>query len=174
MGNNTTAGSWRCTVPTGLTEQTCSGSISGNSTVARRERRARSRRRINVFRQVCASVHRHGERVPEKELSLHRGRYRVLHVLLDVPLILAIISIWDSSWPNVDQVELAAELAEVIPISSGFLAHTVKGVASAKVITGIASVVLLMWASSAAFGAMRRGSIPPGEFRRPAPLSRNA
>lgn len=74
------------------------------------------------------------------------------------PLILAIISIWGFFLgPNVDQVELAAELAEVIPISSGFLAHTVKGVASAKVITGIASVVLLMWASSAAFGAMRKG-----------------
>lgn len=74
------------------------------------------------------------------------------------PLILAIISIWGFFLgPNVDQVELAAELAEVIPISSGFIAQTVKGVASAKVITGIASVLLLMWASSAAFGAIRKG-----------------
>ena len=74
------------------------------------------------------------------------------------PLILAIISIWGFFLdPSVDQAELAAELAEVIPISSGFIAQTVKGVASAKVITGIASVLLLMWASSAAFGAIRKG-----------------
>ena len=74
------------------------------------------------------------------------------------PLILAIISIWGFFLgPNVDQAELAAELAEIIPISSGFIVQTVKGVASAKVITGIASVLLLMWASSAAFGAIRKG-----------------
>ena len=74
------------------------------------------------------------------------------------PLILAIISIWGFFLgPNVDQAELAAELAEIIPISSSFIAQTVKGVASAKVITGIASVLLVMWASSAAFGAIRKG-----------------
>ena len=74
------------------------------------------------------------------------------------PLILAIISIWGFFLgPSVNQAELAVELAEIIPISSDFLAQTVKGVASAKFITGIASVFLLMWASSAAFGAIRKG-----------------
>ena len=74
------------------------------------------------------------------------------------PLILATISVWGFFLgPNVDQVELAEEVAEVIPVSSGFIAQTVRGVASAKVITGIVSVLLLMWASSAAFGAIRKG-----------------
>ncbi len=74
------------------------------------------------------------------------------------PLILATISVWGFFLgPNVDQVELAEQVAEVIPVSSGFIAQTVRGVASARVITGIASVLFLMWASSAAFGAIRKG-----------------
>ncbi len=74
------------------------------------------------------------------------------------PLILATISIWGFFLgPDADQVELAEQVAEVIPISSGFVAQTVSGVASAKVITGIVSALGLMWASSAAFGAIRKG-----------------
>ena len=74
------------------------------------------------------------------------------------PLILATISIWGFFLgPDADQVELAEQVAEVIPISSGFVAQTVSGVASAKIITGIVSVLGLMWASSAAFGAIRKG-----------------
>ena len=74
------------------------------------------------------------------------------------PIILAIISIWGFFLgPDVDQVKLAEQIAEVIPVSSGFVAQTVRGVASAKVITGIVSVLGLMWGSSAAFGAIRKG-----------------
>ena len=74
------------------------------------------------------------------------------------PLILAIISIWGFFLgPDVNQVELAEDVADVIPISSGFIAETVRGVASARVITGIVSVLGLVWASSAAFGAIRKG-----------------
>ena len=74
------------------------------------------------------------------------------------PLILATISIWGFFLgPDVNQVELAEDVAEVIPISSDFIAETVRGVASAKIITGVASVLGLMWASSAAFGAIRKG-----------------
>ena len=74
------------------------------------------------------------------------------------PLILAIISVWGFFLgPDVNQVELAEDIAEVIPISSDFIAQTVRGVASAKIITGVASVLGLMWASSAAFGAIRKG-----------------
>ena len=76
------------------------------------------------------------------------------------PLILAIISIWGFLvGPDVNQVELAEQVAEVIPISSGFLAQTARGVASAsaEIITGVVSVLGLMWASSATFGAMRKG-----------------
>jgi len=74
------------------------------------------------------------------------------------PLILAIISIWGFFLgPDVNQVELAEDVADVIPISSGFIAETVRGVASARVITGIVSALGLVWASSAAFGAIRKG-----------------
>lgn len=74
------------------------------------------------------------------------------------PLILAIISVWGFFLgPNVNQVELAEQVADVIPISSDFVAQTVRGVASARVITGVVSVLGLMWASSAAFGAIRKG-----------------
>ena len=74
------------------------------------------------------------------------------------PLVLAIISI--SGFligPEIKQTELAKELAEVIPVSAEFIGETMHGVASARAITGTASVVGLFWASSAAFGAIRKG-----------------
>ena len=74
------------------------------------------------------------------------------------PLVLAIISIWGFLLgPEVEQVELAEQIAEVIPISTEFIGQTMRGVASARTITGIASVLGLIWASSAAFGAIRKG-----------------
>ena len=91
------------------------------------------------------------------------------------PLILATISVWAFFLgPDVDQVELAEQVAEVIPVSSGFIAQTVQGVASAKVITGIASVLGLMWASSAAFGAIRKGINIAWGIRRTRPLHQGA
>ncbi len=87
------------------------------------------------------------------------------------PLILAIISVWGFFLgPDVDQVELAEQVAEVIPVSSGFIAQTVRGVASARIITGIASVLGLMWASSAAFGAIRKGINIAWGTQRPRPF----
>ena len=94
-------------------------------------------------------------------MPLCRGGHRVLYALFDIfPLILAIISIWGFLLgPEVNQVELAEKVAEVIPISSGFLGQTARGVASAsaEIITGVVSVLGLMWASSATFGAIRKG-----------------
>ena len=74
------------------------------------------------------------------------------------PLVLATISIWAFFLgPEVEQAELAEQIAEVIPVSTEFVSETMRGVASARAITGIASVFGLMWAASAAFGAIRKG-----------------
>jgi membrane protein len=74
------------------------------------------------------------------------------------PLVLAIISIWGFLLgPEVEQTELARRIAEVIPVSTDFISETVHGVVSARAITGVASVLGLLWASSAAFGAIRKG-----------------
>ena len=74
------------------------------------------------------------------------------------PLVLAIISVWGFFIdPDVEESQLAREIAEVIPISTEFIGETVQGVASARAITGVASVLGLLWASSAAFGAIRKG-----------------
>ncbi|MCH8310779.1 MAG: YihY/virulence factor BrkB family protein [Chloroflexi bacterium] len=74
------------------------------------------------------------------------------------PLILAIISVWGFLiGPDVEQSDLAGRIAEAIPVSTEFVGETVQGVASARAITGVASVLGLLWASSAAFGAIRKG-----------------
>ena len=56
-----------------------------------------------------------------------------------------------------EQTELARDIASVIPVETEFIARTVEGVVSARAITGIAAVLGLMWAASAAFGAVRKG-----------------
>ena len=74
------------------------------------------------------------------------------------PLVLALISVWGFFLgPEVQQSELAERIAEVIPVSTEFISSTMRGVASARVITGAASFLGLLWASSAAFGAVRKG-----------------
>ncbi len=74
------------------------------------------------------------------------------------PLVLAIISVWGFFIGHeADRAELAAEIAEVIPVSSDFISQTMAGVASARAITSVAAFFGLMWASSAAFGAIRKG-----------------
>ena len=68
------------------------------------------------------------------------------------PLVLAIISIWGFLLgPEVEQTEFARRVGEVIPVSAAFIGETVHGVASARAITGVASILGLLWASSAAF-----------------------
>ena len=74
------------------------------------------------------------------------------------PLVLAVISIWGFFLgADAEQAELASQLAEIIPVSSADISATMRGVASARTITGAASVFGLLWASSAAFGAIRKG-----------------
>ena len=74
------------------------------------------------------------------------------------PLVLAIISIYGFVLgPQAEGSKLAQDIAEVVPVSTEFVSTTVRGVVSARTITGIASVIALLWASSAAFAAMRKG-----------------
>ncbi len=74
------------------------------------------------------------------------------------PLVLAIISIAGFvQGSEAEQTRLAQDIAEVVPISTDFISKTVEGVVRARTITGIASVLGLLWAASAAFGAIRKG-----------------
>jgi membrane protein len=76
------------------------------------------------------------------------------------PLFLAIISILGyvlGPRPEEEQLEQAKNIAEVLPVSSEFVSREVQGVVSARAITGIASIFGLLWASTAVFGAIRKG-----------------
>lgn len=74
------------------------------------------------------------------------------------PLVLAIISVAGFVLgPSADHEQLARDISEVIPVSTVFVRDTVEGVVRTRTITGIASVFGLMWASTAAFGALRKG-----------------
>ncbi|MDA0769353.1 MAG: hypothetical protein BZY79_01565 [SAR202 cluster bacterium Casp-Chloro-G4] len=74
------------------------------------------------------------------------------------PFILAMISIAGFVLgPTAERDQLAIEMAAVIPISAEFISETMQGVIRTRAITGIASVLGLLWASTSAFGAMRRG-----------------
>ncbi len=74
------------------------------------------------------------------------------------PLVLAMVSIWGFFFGHeVEREVMAGQMAEVFPVSSDFIGQTMRGVVSAKTITGVVSVFLLIWASSAAFGAIRKG-----------------
>ena len=73
------------------------------------------------------------------------------------PLVLAVISILGFMGARADQAELAGDIADVLPVSSEYVGRTVEGVVRARAITGIASIFGLLWAASAAFGAIRKG-----------------
>ena len=74
------------------------------------------------------------------------------------PLVLAIISVAGFVLGSeAEQTRLARDIAEVVPVSGEFVAETVEGVVSARLFTGIASILGLIWAASAAFGAIRKG-----------------
>ena len=76
------------------------------------------------------------------------------------PLMLATISVVGfvlSPWAQQDQVELARDIADVLPVSSEFVTQTVEDIVDARAITGVASVLLMLVAASAVFGAIRKG-----------------
>jgi membrane protein len=70
------------------------------------------------------------------------------------------------------QTELARDIASVIPVETEFIARTVEGVVSARAITGIAAILGLLWAASAAFGAVRKGINAAWGIRKTRPFLR--
>jgi membrane protein len=86
------------------------------------------------------------------------------------PLTLAIISVLGYVLgPNAEETKLARDIASVLPVSTEYIGDTLQGVARARAITGIASIFGLLWASTAAFGAIRRESTRRGESGEHAP-----
>jgi membrane protein len=76
------------------------------------------------------------------------------------PLMLATISAVGyviGPWAQQDQLDLARDIAAVIPVSTEFVRSTVEDIVSARAITGIASVLLMLVAATAVFSAIRKG-----------------
>ena len=76
------------------------------------------------------------------------------------PLFLAVISVLGyvlGPRPEREQIELAKSISEVLPVSREFVSETMAEVVNARAITGIASIFGLLWAATAAFGAIRKG-----------------
>ncbi len=74
------------------------------------------------------------------------------------PLTLAIVSIVGYLIsPDPVEHRLAHDIAAVLPVSQEFIGDTLQGVARARAITGIISVIGLLAASTAVFGAIRKG-----------------
>lgn len=89
------------------------------------------------------------------------------------PLVLAVISIAGYvSGSDEQQATLAEGIGSVVPVSTEFVSETVQGVVSARAITGAASIVALLWASTAAFGAVRKGVNAAWGIRKTRPFLR--
>ena len=74
------------------------------------------------------------------------------------PLGLAVISIIGFLiGTDPESTELAQEIADVLPVSNELVGSTMEGIVSARAITGNARFIGLIWASSAAFSALRKG-----------------
>ena len=89
------------------------------------------------------------------------------------PLGLAVISIIGFLIGTDPQnTELAQDIADVLPVSNELVGTTMEGIVSARAITGIASFIGLIWASSAAFSAVRKGINAAWGVTRPRPFLR--
>ncbi len=74
------------------------------------------------------------------------------------PLVLAIISVAAFlRASDADQAELTRQVAQVIPIETRYVSDRIEDVVSARGPLGLVGVIGLLWASSAAFGAIRKG-----------------
>jgi len=74
------------------------------------------------------------------------------------PLILAIISVGAFAKGSIDdQIRLANEIAQVVPISTFYITERVNEVVNARGPIGIVGLLALFWTASAAFGSIRNG-----------------
>ena len=89
------------------------------------------------------------------------------------PLFLAVLSVMGFVLgPEAEQTELVEEIAAVVPVSNELISDTLRGIVSARTITGVAAVIGLIWASTAAFGAIRKGINNAWGIRRTRPFLR--
>ena len=88
------------------------------------------------------------------------------------PLLLAIISVLGYLSPTTleEQQELAMRTADIIPVSSDFIGETVSSVFRARVVTGIVSILGLLWAATVVFGAIRKGINAAWGITKPRPF----
>ncbi len=74
------------------------------------------------------------------------------------PLMLGFISITGYlSGGEEQQEKLAETILSIIPVSQGFVSELVGDIVSSRAITGLTGIIALFWASTAAFGAIRKG-----------------
>ncbi len=66
--------------------------------------------------------------------------------------------------------QLAREIGALIPVSSDLLSTTLEGLISARAVTGVLGVLGLLWASTAVFGAIRKGINAAWGISRPRPF----
>ena len=94
------------------------------------------------------------------------------------PLILAVTSVLGfllGPRAEEEQLEIAMQIAEVIPVSSGFISQTMEGLVNARTITGIASVIGAVLGGDGRFRRnAQRGLTPPGASGLPDPSSTSA
>jgi membrane protein len=75
------------------------------------------------------------------------------------PLILGIVSVLSFFGPSSEQeqAKLVESIAAVLPVSSDYIGQQIQSVVRTRAITGVFSFLVLVWASSTAFGAIRKG-----------------
>jgi len=76
------------------------------------------------------------------------------------PLFLAVISVLGfilGAQSKEEHLSLASQIADMLPVSSDYVSQTVTGVVRNRALTGVFSIIGLLWASTAAFGAVRKG-----------------
>lgn len=95
----------------------------------------------------------------DKNCPYIAGAIAFYTLLSMIPLLLAIISVLGYMGPSTEaeQLELAVQLADVIPVSSDLIGQTVASVVSARVVTGVVGILGLFWMSTVVFGAIRKG-----------------
>ena len=73
------------------------------------------------------------------------------------PLFLVVVLFLGWVLPDADRLELARNIADIIPVSTEVVSQTVESMADNSALTGIFVILGLIWASTAAFAAMRKG-----------------
>ena len=76
------------------------------------------------------------------------------------PLFLAVVSVLGfilGAQSREEHLLLAGQIAGMLPVSSDYVSQTVTGVVRNRALTGVFSIIGLLWASTAAFGAVRKG-----------------